>query len=137
MERKFYLAFEAWCLSEIGIGLCVLGQSGILLGVLLKGYGRYLFNRDEPLYVFSETINAVGDYFREYKPFLAPAWRTLSVWESAEPSDRRMTMPANVLLAAVTVSFSWKWFKFGALLLLGFSAMLRPAFYLGTFFPLS
>ena len=82
-----------WVSSELGCDCYQVTGSGLLLGAALVAYRKSLFYDGSPKYMFSETLNAVCDGFKHFKPFLAAGWNVLMRWEEEEPVERSMVMP--------------------------------------------
>ena len=84
-RESLYKDFVSWGSSELQCNFQQVTGSGLLLGTALVAYGKALFYGGSPKYVFSETLNAVCDHFKHFKPFLAVGWSILTRWEEEEP----------------------------------------------------
>ena len=80
-----------------------------------------------PRYLFVYAINAIQDRLPQHRNFLTAAWQVDKKWQCAEPGSCRTVQPVAAVRAATTVGLLWGWFKWTALLILGFLAMLHPA----------
>ncbi|CAE7454060.1 SUF4 [Symbiodinium sp. CCMP2592] len=125
-RESLFLEFERWVEDELHCSFQQVSSSGLLLGTALVGYGKAVFYSGGPKYVFSETLNAVVDRFKHFRPSFGAAWSILTRWEEEEPIERSMVMPEAVFRAAVAVALLWQWPHFAAALLLGFHGLLRP-----------
>ena len=125
-RETLYRNFASWVSTELECNFHQVSGSGLLLGTALVAYGKSLFYDGSPKYVFAETLNAVCDRFKHFKPFLAAGWSVLTRWEEEEPVERSMVMPEALFKAAVSVGLLWRWPFFVAAILLGFHALLRP-----------
>ena len=115
-----------WTSCTLDADFAAISQSGLLLGMALQAFGRFLFYTGRSKYDFAEAINSTADRFGHFRPFFSAAWKLLTRWEEVEPVQRGMVFPEVVLRAAVSVSLLWSWPRFAAAILIGFHALLRP-----------
>jgi hypothetical protein len=94
---------------------------------LLEAYGQYLWRSGAAFNRFPETINAVVGRQRLLHRRLGVAWDVAFQWKAAEPGEHHLAIPKVVLLALVSSGILWGWPSVSALLLLGFTALLRTS----------
>ena len=88
-------------------------------------YGRCLYAIGRPYNHYAETINAIATEKPSIRRLLQPAWNLAFGWLQNEPSVHHVCMPAQVLLALLTVALMWGWDRVAGVLGLGWGALLR------------
>ena len=96
-----------------------------LLNQKLVDYGRWLFSEGKPYYHFAETINAVTSCRPLVRRSLQQAWDLAFLWNSHEPAEHHVAMPYQVLVALLTLCWTWGWKREAAVFALAFGALLR------------
>lgn len=134
-HREFYIKqFEDW-----------LGSQGILLGHLLANhvtsidlinellvkFGRVLYAIGRPYNHYAETINAVAARKPIVRRQLQEAWNLAYAWVRDEPSVHHIALPWQILLAAISLCFTWGWIDLAGMLALSFGALLRVGEFTG------
>ena len=76
-RRLALRAFEAWLAAEHYPAVHALASSGVLLGMLLAQFGRYLHDHGYASYWLTHAVLAVTGHYPFWKPFMAPAWTVL------------------------------------------------------------
>jgi hypothetical protein len=127
--RQGYLSqFEQW-LQNLGISLDDLLENHIWriddLNKLLVRYGRNLYAVGRPYNHYAETINALSSKKPAVKRQMQEAWNLAFAWVRDEPPVHHVAMPWQILLAALTVCFSWGWLDMAGMLALMWGALLR------------
>ena len=127
--RQGYLGqFESW-LQGIGISLEELLENHVWrideLNKLLVRYGRNLYAVGRPYNHYAETINALASKKPAVKRQMQEAWNLAFAWVRDEPPVHHIAMPWQILLAAITVCFSWGWMEMAGMLALMWGGLLR------------
>ena len=91
----------------------------------LVDYGRWLFAEGKPYYHFAETINAVTNCRPLVRRSLQQAWDLAFLWNTHEPAEHHVAMPYQVLVAIVTLCWTWGWKREAAVFALAWGALLR------------
>ena len=129
-KRKIYLdGFRTWLLSEKGVSLRELIESKPpdpeRIADFLIDYGRELYIAGRAYGIFAETINAVAVERPLIRRQLTAAWDLAFVWLSDEPRQHHPAMPISVMVALVAVALCWGWAHEAAVILLGWTGILR------------
>lgn len=127
-RRHMYLRlFTGWLETHKRIGFpAFLLFDARKADTTLAAYGRYLFQHGRSRLVYAETINAVVDIERSWRRLLEAAWDVAWVWKGLADTGNNQAMPAEVVLAVMSLGIVWGWFDMAILLGLGFFGMLRP-----------
>ena len=93
------------------------------INLLLGAFGRKCYTAGKSLNVFSETINSVASW----KPHLRRTLQDVAYsWAHREPPTHHAAMPAQVLLAMLSVCFIWGWTRVAGCISLAWGGLLRP-----------
>lgn len=76
-------------------------------------------------YLRRQTINAVAVERPLIRRQLTAAWDLAFVWLSDEPHQHHRAMPISVMLAMVSIALCWGWAHEAAVILLGWTGILR------------
>ena len=75
---------------------------------------------------YRETLNGITH--RTPLPRSPPAaWAVVFVWEEMEPPKHHLPISESAVVAFAATAFIWCWGRLGALILGGYSGMLRPS----------
>lgn len=134
-HREFYIKqFEDWLLSQ-GLVLEQLLANHIssidLINELLVKFGRVLYAIGRPYNHYAETINAVAARKPIVRRQLQEAWNLAYAWVRDEPSVHHIALPWQILLAAISLCFTWGWVDLAGMLALSFGALLRVGEFTG------
>ena len=129
-KRKLYLdRFRSWLWSEKGASLKFLLEvkppDPERISNLLIDYGRALYAGGKSYGIFSETINAIAVERPLIRRQLNGAWDLAFAWLSDEPAQHHPAMPLTVLAAMVTTALMWGWPHEAAVLLIGWTGIMR------------
>ena len=91
----------------------------------LVSYGRWLFSEGKPYYHYAETINSVAASRPALRRSLQQSWDLAFVWGSHEPTEHHQAMPPQILIALVSLAWTWGWKVEAAILALAWGALLR------------
>lgn len=125
--------FRAWCLaqqrwiSEEAFQGFLHSASPPEIARLLARYGQHLYDSGAPISHLREAVLSVTDERRELRGNLQQAWDSVRVWEQLVPLRNRAPWPLPLWRACVTLALLWGWWDVGLCLVVGFSALLRPA----------
>lgn len=97
-----------------------------LMASKLAAFGQQLYDSGRSRNDFVATINAVAETKGSFRTLLRVAWDVDRSWQLLEPVEHRLPMPYPLFCAALVLCFLSGRIEFAALLLLGFSAALRP-----------
>ena len=95
------------------------------INAVIVRYGRGLYEAGRPYNHYAETINAIATDKPSIRRLLQPAWNLAFGWLQNEPNVHHVCMPAQVLLALLTVALMWGWDRVAGVLGLGWGALLR------------
>eukprot|EP00438_Fugacium_kawagutii_P022811 Skav208203 [mRNA] locus=scaffold2026:167899:172464:+ [translate_table: standard] len=95
------------------------------LNKCLCDYGRWLFGEGKPYYHFAETINSISTRRPAVRRSLQQSWDLAFMWGSHEPTTHHVAMPIQVLVAVISVAWTWGWAKEAAIFALAWGALLR------------
>lgn len=134
-HREFYIKqFEDWLVSQ-GIFLGHLLANHVtsidLINELLVKFGRVLYAIGRPYNHYAETINAVAARKPIVRRQLQEAWNLAYAWVRDEPSVHHIALPWQILLAAISLCFTWGWIDLAGMLALSFGALLRVGEFTG------
>ena len=129
-KRRIYLErFRSWLWSEKGVSLKFLLEvkppDPERISNLLIEYGRALYAGGKSYGIFSETINAIAVERPLIRRQLNGAWDLAFAWLSDEPTQHHPAMPLTVLAAMVTAALMWGWPHEAAVLLIGWTGIMR------------
>ena len=96
-----------------------------LLNQKLVEYGRFLFSDGKPYYHFAETINSVTSCRPLVRRSLQQAWDLAFLWNSHEPGEHHIAMPFQILMALISICWTWGWKREAAIFALAFGGLLR------------
>jgi hypothetical protein len=119
-------AFSIWLQLQCQLSIQQIQSSGPLVAYSLRGFGLYLWDNNQPLYIFVDAINAVTNLLPLWRQYMTPAWQIVKRWQQEEPGSCRMVLPPALMMAAVSLGLLWQWPIWTALALLGFTGMLHP-----------
>ena len=125
--QKSFQGFLLWLRDKACCEASQVFASAEHTALALRGYGLHLYEAGMPRYLYVYAITAVQDKFPQHRNFLTAAWQIDKKWQRAEPGSCRPVLPVAAVRAAISVALLWGWFKWAALLILGFLAMLHPA----------
>ena len=91
----------------------------------LVDYGRWLFAEGKPYYHFAETINAITSCRPLVRRSLQQAWDLAFLWNSHEPAEHHIAMPYQILIALISLCWTWGWKREAAIFALAWGALLR------------
>ena len=97
----------------------------------LVAYGKDMYNAGKSYGRFSETINAVSSRKPILRRQLAAAWDLAFNWCVDEPHEHNTALPLSVMLALTTLALLWGWSREAAIIVLGWSGVLRIGEILG------
>ena len=134
-HREFYIKqFEDWLVSQ-GIFLGYLLANHVtsidLINELLVKFGRVLYAIGRPYNHYAETINTVAARKPIVRRQLQEAWNLAYAWVRDEPSVHHIALPWQILLAAISLCFTWGWIDLAGMLALSFGALLRVGEFTG------
>ena len=98
----------------------------MLLSLLVKEFGCFLFKEGKPLYILRHLVVLISKQVFGIKPYLTPCWEALSKWEELEPVIHRAPLPLAVLRAMIVVALHWNWNRFAGCLAISFFGITRP-----------
>ena len=129
-RRRVYLAwFCKWLLDEKGISFRVLIErrppDPEQISDLLVEYGKSLYRSGKAYGIFAETINSVAVERPLIRRQLVSAWDLAFQWLADEPHAHHPAMPLSVMTAMVTVAIHWGWPMEAAVILLGWTGVMR------------
>ena len=125
--RKSLDGFLKWLREEAGCDPDLVFKTSEHTALALRGYGLHLYSTGLPRYLYVYAITAVQDLHPQHRNFLTAAWQVDKKWQRAEPGSCRPVLPVAAIRAAISLGLLWGWFRWTALLILGFLAMLHPA----------
>ena len=91
----------------------------------LVAYGKQMYDAGKSYGRFSETINAVTARRPSLRKQLFSAWDLAFNWVVDEPHEHNAALPLSVLLALASLALLWGWSREAAIILLGWSGILR------------
>ena len=113
--------------NQVQIPPALILKSGPLLSEALRGYGHYLHDMQQPLYLYVHAVVGVIFFHPELRPFTHASWKIIKQWQYEEPGKSRVALPRAVVRAILTLALLWGWVEFAALVGLAFGGMLRPS----------
>ncbi|CAE7765217.1 unnamed protein product [Symbiodinium sp. CCMP2592] len=125
MKKSFNL-FLLWIAEHVFVEPDTIFTTAEATATALRGFGLHLYENGWPRYIFVFAITAVADRYPAFRNFLTPAWQIDKKWQRAEPGSCRAVLPVAAIRAAVSLGLLWGWFRWTALLIIGFLAMLHP-----------
>ena len=127
LQGKIWRWFINWTqesLSEEAVDS--LTRNPMLLSLLVKEFGCFLFKEGKPLYILRHLVVLISKQVFGIKPYLTPCWEVLSKWEELEPVIHRTPLPLAVLRAMIVVALHWNWNRFAGCLAISFFGITRP-----------
>ena len=127
-KRRIYLdRFKVWLWTEKSISFKFLIEckppDPERIADLLIDYGRDLYASGGAYGIYAETINAVAVERPLVRRQLNAAWDLAFVWLMDEPHQHHPAMPIAVM--AAMVALGWGWAYEAAVILLGWTGILR------------
>ena len=129
--HRCLLAFTRWVQEELELNFSKVMLRSDSCAAALRAYGLHLYRSGYPRYMYVYTVTAIQDQYPHHRPCLGAAWQVDRKWQLAEPGQCRAVVPLPVLKAVLCVAFAWKWFRWAAVTMLGFTGMLHPAEFVG------
>lgn len=125
-QRQWSL-FLSWIEAVLGSDFIdIVWRAPSLVGYLLAAFGRHSYNKGAALFNFRHLVVFSQRNFPSVKPFLQPAWETVSRWQELEPTDHRRPLPFKLVQAMFSLAVSWKWYRVAAITMLAFLGCCRP-----------
>ena len=128
MRASLMAAFRAWTEEELVPWDELMANAHLYvdeINAVIVRFGRCLFQIGRPYNHYAETINAIATEKPSIRRLLQPAWNLAFGWLQREPNVHHVCMPAQVLLALLTVALMWGWDRVAGCLGLGWGALLR------------
>ena len=128
-KDKFSAAFSQWLQEMTGKDLsehlsCKPFDAEAVVDFLVN-YGRDLYGSGRPYHHFSETVNAVTSLKPILRRQCQAAWDLAFAWQAEEPYNHHTALPAQVLLAVLTVCLLWGWVREAGIFALAWGGLLR------------
>ena len=128
MRTNLMAAFTEWAREESIPWEDLLATAHLYvdeINAVIVRYGRVLYELGRPYNHYAETINAIASEKPSIRRLLQPSWNLAFGWLQREPNVHHVCMPAQVLLAILTVALMWGWDRVAGCLGLGWGALLR------------
>ena len=128
MRASLLAAFISWTQDEAIPWTDLMSMAHLYvdeINAVVVRYGRCLYDVGRPYNHYAETINAIAVEKPSIRRLLQPAWNLAFGWLQNEPNVHHVCMPAQVLLALLTVALMWGWDRVAGVLGLGWGALLR------------
>lgn len=126
MRAKLWEQFTVWADETVGPGsVDVLMQQPSLLVTMLEAYGAACFSSGMPWHYYRQLLAHIQNEHPVSKLHMTKAWKLVSRWEIAEPTQHRTPMPEPALLAMASLSLFWGWERFACTILLCFYGICR------------
>ena len=126
IQRRVHLKFVRWLESELSPqtyeALC---WHPHLQANFVQGFGNWLYQQGEPMYLFRHLVVLVQHSYPAMRPALAGCWTLLAKWEIVQPVSHRPPTPRLVLNAMVALAICWKWKRWSAITLLAYYGAMR------------
>ena len=127
LQDKIWSNFLEWLSNTLSSGASGAAMAHPYLLVLFaKEYGNHLYAAGRSLFVYRHFLVFLQQNFLTIKPYMPICWSLVTRWEMLEPTVHRTPLPFAIFKAMVTVGLSWKWYRFIAILVLGFLGIARP-----------
>jgi hypothetical protein len=127
-RQYLLLALDAWLQETARLPLAALLASPLnveRIVDLLVQYGRDLYGSGRPYWHFSETVNSVTSLRPTLRRQVQGAWDLSFAWLAEEPYSHHTALPAQVLLALLSVCLLWGWVREASSFALAWGALLR------------
>ncbi len=93
---------------------------------MLVGFGRYLFETGQSIYLLRQLVTYVQRRYPTFRGNLAKVWNLVSKWERLQPMEHRSPLPFVVFQAMVVTAMCWGWRRWAATTVLAFEGICRP-----------
>ena len=100
--------FQSWVVQQLGQPLldsCLVVPG--LLALVLRAYGKHLYEEGKPIYLFRHLIIHGQRLIPALRQASKPAWDLITRWESIEPLKHRPPMPHALLKAMASLGLAW------------------------------
>ena len=126
LQRRVHSRFVEWLESELGSDtLNFFATSPQLQLHFVRTFGNFLYQRNEPMYLFRHLVVYLQQMFPSYRGLMSTSWDLLARWELVQPVDHRPPMPKLILDAFISLGLSWGWHRWCAATLLAFHGAMR------------
>ena len=120
IQQRARSLFATWLGRVLGPELLeVFSTQPELATPLLRAFGRFLFEAQQPLYLYRQR------HFHVFPGPLAEAWDLIARWERVQPVVHRTPMPKIIFDAMICLAWTWRWKRWATLTLLAFHGKLR------------
>ena len=127
LQDKVWAGFLEWMSSTLSPATVKSAMAHAFLLVLFaREYGNYCYATGKSLYVYRHFLVFLQQNHVTIKPYMSLCWTLVSRWELMEPTVHRVPLPEVVFKAMMVVALNWRWFRFCAILSLGFYGIARP-----------
>lgn len=116
--------FLEWLWAEAEVELDDIAFSAELVGKLLRVWGKRNFAGGKSVVLLREATLGARDRYRHLRWQLGDAWELVQRWELEEPGGTRNILPRTLMRAHIAAALYYEWFRFVALLLMGFGGPL-------------
>ena len=126
LRAKIWQQFAGWASEEFGEDFLEPSlTTPVVLVQLFVAFGYKCFDEGVSLHLFRQLLAHAQREFVGLRPFMGPAWETVTRWESLEPTVHRPPLPEPLARAMATIAIAWGWKLWAAVLLCGFFSACR------------
>ena len=125
-EEESLDLLEQWLLRHnVSVEVPALMAAPLLLDLLLRNFGIYLFETRLPYYRFIYVLTACQRRQPSLRGQLSLSWDLATLWEELEPVVHRTPIPLPLFKALVSTALAWQWNRFAAVVLISFCGISR------------
>ena len=119
-------AFDLWCSEYTGAASSTWYRNGVVLARVLATFGVWLHDAGFPRHLLVQTILGIQSHHPHLKAYFTEAWCVAKHGKLVEQPCLRPPLPRALLRAMVAMCLVWDWPVMAALLMAGFTMLLRP-----------
>ena len=126
LRLRAWTSFLAWCARSLSFDPVESFVScPALLAMVLRSFGRYLYQRGGSLQTYRYAILAAQRLTWSIRGHLGPAWELATRWERLQPVQHRTPIPEAVVQALVVLAWAKGYRRWAGVTLLAFYGLAR------------
>ena len=126
LRARIWQEFSAWASDQFGEDFFNTSlRTPVVLVQLFAAFGYECFDEGVSLHLYRQLLAHAQRELVGLRPFMGPAWETVTRWESLEPTVHRPPLPEPLARAMATLAIAWGWRLWAAALLCGFFSACR------------